>query len=96
MKEGDKVIILFNPHHKGADKIIGTVRAMQPRPGGLHVCDLAYVEYRHPEEGRMYTLPFGLHNLQLTSEANLIWLAEHHEALAKEYRELAQAADKKE
>ena len=101
MKPGDKVIIKFNPHHDGADKIIGTAKSIEPRPGGLRVCNLVYVEYMHPWEGRMYTMPFGLHNLQLTSETNLIALAKHHEALAKEYWELVkqsrtEAADKKE
>jgi len=65
------------------------------------------VEYINPQDGRVSILPFGHHNLQATSEANLIGLAEHHEALANEYRELAKqsrtegsrtqaAADKKE
>jgi hypothetical protein len=92
MKEGDKVIIKFNPHHNGADRIVGTVKSMEPRPGGLRVCDLAYVEYENPHDGRVYVLPFGLNNLQPTSYQSLIDLAEFHENLATQYRELAEQA----
>ena len=89
MNIGSKVIITFNPHHKGADKIIGTIRKR-----GEVVCgsQLYYVKYKNPVDGQIYTMPIGHHNLQATSEANLIEMADYHESLAAEFRHLAQAA----
>ena len=89
MNIGDKVIIIFNPHHKGADKIIGTIK----RRGEI-VCgsQLYYVEYKNPQDGQNYNMPIGHHNLQLTSEVNLIEIAEYHESIAAECRRMAEAA----
>ena len=92
MKKGDKVILTFNPHEKGADKIIGTVKDY--RAGvGFGGCDMVDVEYVSPNDGATYTMPYGRHNLQETSAASLITLAEHYEAMAKYFRELAAKAE---
>jgi hypothetical protein len=92
MKPGDKVIIKFNPHQEGADRIIGTIKSKGEVICGSQLYD---VEYTNPADGQLYTMPIGHHNLQATSEANLIKLAEHHESLAREYRVLAgQAVNK--
>ena len=95
MRKGDKVIIAFNPHEKGADKVIGTVTDY--RPGiGFGGCDMVDVEYVSPNDGQTYVYPYGRHNLQETSAAGLIALAEHYEKKAKEFRELAAKASDKE
>jgi hypothetical protein len=93
MKPGDKVIITFNPHHDGADKIIGTVKGIQPG-AGVCKCDLVNVEYTNPHDGRVYVRPFGLHNIQVTSVDALVDLALYHEAIAKECWNLAQKVRK--
>jgi hypothetical protein len=90
MKKGNRVIILFNPHHKGAEQIIGTIKDYK----GERICgsDIYYVEYVNPADGQRHTMPLGQHNLQATSDADLNKLAEHHENLAVQYRELARKA----
>jgi hypothetical protein len=94
MKKGDKVIIVYNPHHKGAEQIIGTIKDYK----GERICgsDIYYVEYTNPADGKTHVMPLGHLNLQATSEADLNKLAEHHESLAREYRELAKSAADKE
>ncbi len=89
MKPGDKVIIIFNPHHKGAEQIIGTIKSKGDIICGSQLYD---VEYQNPADGQIYNRPLGHHNLQATSEANLIKLAEHHEILAANFRALAEQA----
>jgi hypothetical protein len=37
------------------------------------------VEYKNPQDGQTYVMPIGHHNLQSTSEANLIEIAEYHD-----------------
>jgi hypothetical protein len=93
MNPGDKVIIKFNPFHKGAEQIIGTIVDYK----GEKICgsDIYYVEYTNPADGKSHTMPFGHLNLQDTSEADLNKLAKHHESLASEYRELAKQAVQK-
>jgi hypothetical protein len=93
MKKGDKVVIKFNPFHKGAEQIIGTIKDYK----GERICggDIYYVEYVNPQDGKTHVMPLGHLNLQDTSEADLNKLAEHHENLAKQYRELAQQAASK-
>jgi hypothetical protein len=54
--------------------------------------DTSDVEYKNPQDGKTYVMPLGHLNLQPTSKANLIKLAEYREAQAKEYWELAQMA----
>lgn len=95
MKKGDKVIIRFNPHEKDADKVIGTVRDYRPGTG-FGGCDLVDVEYVSPNNGQTYLYPYGRHNLQETSAAGLIALAEHYEAKAREFRQLAAKASDEE
>jgi hypothetical protein len=48
MKKGDKVVILYNPHHKGAEQIIGTIKDYK----GERICgsDIYYVEYTNPAD----------------------------------------------
>ena len=62
MKPGDKVIIKFNPFHKGAEQIIGTIKDYK----GERICgsDIYYVEYLNPQDGKSYVMPLGHHNLQ--------------------------------
>ena len=92
MNIGEKVIIKFNPHHDGVENIVGTIKSMESRRGSLRVCDLAYVEYFDFKNAQVVTMPFGIHNLQPTSEANLIEIAEFHESMAVECRRKAEAA----
>lgn len=94
MKNGDKVIISFNPHERDADKVIGTVKGCHPGEG-FGGCDLVDVEYVSPNDGTLQLLPFGRHNLQETTATSLITLADHYEKMAKYFRELAAKAETK-
>jgi hypothetical protein len=84
-----RVALKFNPHHKGAEQIIGTVKSKGDIICGSQLYD---VEYQNPADGQIYNRPLGHHNLQATGEANLIKLAEHHETLATNFRALAKQA----
>ncbi len=90
MKPGDKVIILYNPFHKDAEQIIGTIKDYK----GERICgsDIYYVEYMNQADGKRHTMPLGHLNLQATSKADLNKLAEHHESLAANFRALAKQA----
>jgi len=57
LKPGDKVIIRRNPHHAGAEDIVGTV--VRFRPGeGFGGCDLVDVRYADPRYGNNHAMPF--------------------------------------
>ena len=89
MEKGDKVIIKFNPHHKGAEQIIGTVKSYRPG-AGFGGCDLVDVKYVYHEDGKVYIMPFGRHNLlESESAADFLKMAEHYETLATHCREMA-------
>ena len=88
MEPGDRVIIRWNPHHPGAEDIIGTVVVFRPEEG-FRGCDLVDVHYKHPRDGKGHTLTFGLCCLGAAEPAGLIALAENHEAAAAKLRRLA-------
>jgi len=91
MEPGTKVIIRQNPHHPGAEKIVGTVTVFRPGEG-FAGCDLVDVYYKNPHDGKGYTLPFGLSCLGSADSGSLIALAEQYEIIAAKLRELAMAA----
>jgi len=96
MKPGDKVIITFNPHHKGVEQIIGTLRGYRAG-AGVGGCDLVDVEYANPNDGKRYTMPFGRHNLLASgSAADFLKMAEHYEVLAEHCRKMAASLSTKE
>ncbi len=96
MQKGDKVIITFNPHHKGVEQVIGTVKNYRPR-AGVGGCDLVDVEYANPNDGKRYTMPFGRHNLlESGSAADFLKMAEHYEVLAEHCRSMTQKLSAKE
>lgn len=88
MRPNDLIIIRRNPHHPGADGIVGTITACRPEEGhgGSDLIDVRYV---NPKDGKSYTMPFGPDCLDIADEASLISLAEHHEALAERHQALA-------
>ena len=92
MKVDDKVVIRFNPHREHAVGIVGTVVKLRPREG-FGGTDLVDVEYVDPLEGTTECFPFAAYNLGPGDPASLIAMAERHEALARELRELAQAGE---
>ncbi len=83
MDIGDKVIIKFNPHHSEAGDILGTIVEK-----GV---DLVNVAYTNPKNGEKYTRPFGVHNLEPTTLANLFNLSQYHKRLAADFDSLALA-----
>jgi len=91
MKPGDKVIIRQNPHHPGAEDIVGTVVVFRPGEG-FAGSDLVDVHYKHPTNGKGYTMSFGLSCLGAADPASLLALAEHHEAIASKLRTMAKAS----
>lgn len=93
MKPGDKVIIRMNPHHSGADGIVGTVIVYRPGEG-FNECDLVDIHYKNPKDGKDYTMLFGLACLDSANEASLVALAEHYEALAAQIREVVRPKKK--
>ncbi|MBI4707628.1 MAG: hypothetical protein HY761_06860 [Candidatus Omnitrophica bacterium] len=93
MKTRDKVFISFNPHHLCNEKLIGTVKGYHPR-AGVGGCDLVDVEYVYPRDGQTYNMLFGRHNLEETSANGLLVMADHYEAMAKYFRELAVKVEK--
>ncbi len=94
MNIGDKIIIKFNPHHDGADQILGVVKGIHPR-AGVGGCDLIDVEYDNPRDGKRYVYPFGRHNLlESGSAADFQKLAGHYEALAIFCKHMAQSLSK--
>lgn len=88
MKVGDRVVIRHNPHHPGAEGVVGTVVDYRPG-GGFGGCDLADVEYEDPRDGLVHVRPFGLANLSPGNPEVLLEAAERYEALALELRSLA-------
>ena len=88
MRPGSKVIIRHNPHHAGAEDIIGEVVAYR-RGEGFFGCDIVDVRYTDPKTGEEHTMPFGLSCLGPADQATLLALAECHEALAANLRKLA-------
>lgn len=88
MDPGTKVIIRQNPHHPGAEDIVGTVIVYRPKEG-FGNSDLVDVHYKHSKDGKGYTMPFGLACLGPANPESLIALAEHYEALAAKLREMA-------
>lgn len=95
MNIGDKVIVKFNPHHTGADQIIGVVKGIHPQ-AGVGGCDLVDVEYVNPGNGQTYKYPFGRHNLlESGSAADFQKLAGHYEALASFCKHMAQSLSRK-
>jgi len=88
MEPGQKVIIRQNPHHPGAENIVGTVTVFRPKEGFVG-CDLVDVHYKNPRDGKGYTMPFGMSCLGPADQGSLIALAEHYEAMAAKLRELA-------
>jgi hypothetical protein len=88
MEPGTKVIIRQNPHHPGAENIVGTVIVFRPGEG-FGGCDLVDVHYKHPRDGKGYTMPFGLACLGPADPASLISLAEHYETMAAKLRAMA-------
>ncbi len=90
MKEGDKVIICFNPHQEGYEKILSTVVMVRKNAGcgGVDLIDVTYPGIRND----LPSLPFAPYNLETTSVERLVKLAEHHYELAVYYRHLANAA----
>ncbi len=83
MDIGAKVIIKFNPHHADAGAILGTIVEKG--------ADLVDVAYTNPKNGNKYIRPFGVHNLELTTLANLLNLSQHHKRLAADFDSLALA-----
>lgn len=92
MNPGDLVMIRLNPHHPAAINLIGKVVRFRPN-AGAGATDLVDVEYRSPKTGESYVMPFGTACLDPASPTALRALAEHHEAVAAELRELARAAE---
>ena len=88
MKPGTRVIIRQNPHHPSVVDIIGTVVVFRPKEG-FAGCDLVDVHYKHPKDGKGYTMPFGLSSLGAADSASLTALAEQYETLAAKFRTLA-------
>jgi len=91
MEPGTKVIIRQNSHHLGAENIVGTVIVFRPGEG-FGGCDLVDVHYKHPRDGKGYTMPFGLAYLGPADPASLISLpehAEHYEMMAAKLRAMA-------
>ncbi len=90
MKKGDKVIICFNPHQEGYEKILGTVVMVRKNAGsgGVDLIDISYPGIRN----NLPSLPFAPYNLEVTSAERLVELAEHHYELAAYYRPLAEEA----
>ncbi len=96
MQKGDKVIITFNPHHKGVEQLIGTVKGYRAG-AGVGGCDLVDVEYDNFSDGKRYTMPFGRHNLlESGSAADFLKMAERYEALAEHCKTMAARLSAKE
>jgi len=90
LRPGDKVLIRQNPHDLRAENIIGTVIVFRPG-AGFGGSDLVDVHYKHPRDGRGFTLPFGLTCLASATPAELIQLAENYEHLARSLRDTAES-----
>ena len=90
MKKGDKVIITYNPHQEGYEKILATVVMVRKGAGhgGIDLIDVTYPGIRN----NLPSLPFAPYNLEETSSEKLIKLAEHHYEQAVYYRKLAEEA----
>lgn len=88
MEPGTKVIIRYNPHHTGAENILGTVVRYGKGEGFMGI-DLVDVEYVEPKTGEMHIMPFGVCNIDSAEPARLIELAERWECMAAEMWELA-------
>jgi hypothetical protein len=88
IKVGTQVLININPHHSGAENILGTITAARLGEG-FAGCDLVDVTYEHPGTGETHTMPFSLEKLSMGNSAALAACAERHEAIAAEYRRLA-------
>lgn len=64
---GSPVLILFNPHVRGADGVPGVVVAGDG--AGIHRGrELVYIRYRHPLSGEVHVHPFGAVNLSPKAE----------------------------
>lgn len=84
---GDRVLIKFNPHRSGDERILGLVIKVD-RGTGFMGCDLYRLRYRSAD-GVVEELPFGIVNLGDGSTAELIEAAQWHESQAAELRALA-------
>jgi hypothetical protein len=93
MKKGDTVIISYNPHQAGYEKILGTVVMVRKNAGsgGVDLIDVTYPGIRN----NLPSLPFAPYNLEETSAERLVELAEHHYELASYYRRLAEEAKRR-
>lgn len=90
MEPGTRVIIRQNPHHPGAEDIVGTVVVFRPGEG-FAGCDLVDIHYRTRRDGKGHTMPFGMSCLGPADPSSLLLLAEQHEAAAAKLREMAKA-----
>jgi hypothetical protein len=88
IKVGTQVLINLNPHHSGAENILGIITTARLGEG-FAGCDLVDVTYEHPGTGETHTMPFSLEKLSMGNSAALTACAERHEAIAAEFRRLA-------
>ena len=87
-KPGSRVVIRFNPHHEGADGIMGEVTSFEAGTGFMG-CDLAYVRYQHPRDSEVHVMPFSTANLELGDRQALLARATRHDEQAAKLRAMA-------
>ena len=92
MDPGTKMIIRQNPHHHGAEDIVGTVVSYRSREG-FGGCDMVDIRYVHPKTGQQYTMPFRISCLETVISAALVSLVERYETIADELRGLIEALE---
>jgi hypothetical protein len=85
IQPGSRVVIRFNPHHEGADDIVGEVTAFEAGAGFMG-CDLAYVRYQHPRDGEQHVMPFSTANLVVGDRTALLARATRHDEQAARLR----------
>ena len=90
MKKSDKVIIKFNPHQEGYEKVLATVVEIRKGAGhsGIDLIEVTYPGIRD----NLPSLPFAPYNLEETSFEKLMEMAKHYDEQAAYCRKLAEEA----
>ena len=88
IKKGDRVIIKFNPHQQGFEKILATIVKVRKGAGhgGVDLIDITYPGILDD----LPSLPLAPYNLEPTSADKLMELAKHYDEEAAYCRKLAQ------
>jgi hypothetical protein len=86
---GSRVVISHNPHHEGAEGIVGTVVDFQKGVGFMG-CDIVHVRYVRTSDGTEHVMPLATYNLEEGGCEALLARAERHEEEAAKLRGLAE------